>query len=78
MSRVLTISDDLYGKLETAAQRRRLSPIDQLVEQWQTADEKRKRRDAVFQRIVALQDQMRAKYGIMPDSAELIREDRER
>ena len=78
MSRVLTLSDDLYDKLETAAQRCGLAQIDQLLEQWQAADEERAKRDEVFQRILALNDQMRAKYGVMPDSVELIREDRGR
>jgi hypothetical protein len=78
MSRVLTLSDDLYDKLETAAQRCGLAQIDQLLEQWQAADEERAKRDEVLQRILALNDQMRAKYGVMPDSVELIREDRGR
>lgn len=78
MGRVLTLSDDLYGKLESAAQRCGLAQIDQLLEQWKAADEERAKRDEVLQRILALNDQMRAKYGVMPDSVELIREDRER
>lgn len=78
MSRVLTISDDLYGKLETAAQRRGLTHIDQLLEQWQAADAELARRAQVVQHIDALREELRAKYGEMPDSVELIREDRER
>ncbi len=37
---------------------------------------KRKRHDAI--KICAMQEQMRAKYGVMQGSVELIREDHER
>lgn len=74
----LTISSDLYHRLQTGAATRGVS-IEQLVAQ--AVDEWERelnRRAEVGREIDEIYEQMRAKYGLMPDSAELIREDRER
>lgn len=73
----LTISEDLYNRLAADA---RLSgrSIEQLLDEWEQRDEELKRREKVVREITELRKRMFAKYGMMPDSAELIREDRER
>jgi hypothetical protein len=77
MSQKLTISDALYMRLEAEAQLRGLS-IEQLLEEWERKESELSRRREAVREINALREQLFAKYGEMPDSAELIREDRER
>ncbi len=78
MSRTLTVTDDLYGRLETAARQRGLSGVEQLLVQWQaSAEELQCRRESV-QKIAELRNRLFAAYGEMPDSVKLIREDRAR
>jgi hypothetical protein len=43
MSQTLTISDDLFSRLEVAARRRGLNNVEQLLESWQGKDEDRAR-----------------------------------
>ncbi len=82
MSRTLTISDELYARLDAKARQQRLS-IEDLLLSWQgqgeddAAMELRRRRSAVA-RIEATRTELAARYGEMPDSVELIREDRTR
>jgi 5'-deoxynucleotidase YfbR-like HD superfamily hydrolase len=78
MSKILTISDDLYGRLETAARQRGLSKIEDLLEAWQESEAERSQRAQAVERIDALRTRLFAAYGEMPDSVELIREDRAR
>jgi hypothetical protein len=81
MNQMLAISEDLYSRLQAGAQLHGLSVeqlIERLFEEWERQDSELKRRDEAVGRIVALRERMRAKYGEMPDSTELIREDRER
>ena len=78
MSRTITVSDELYDRLEEAAHVRGLAEVEQLIEEWQSSeDELRSRRDIVRQ-IDGLRERLFATYGEMPDSAELVREDRDR
>jgi hypothetical protein len=76
MSRVLTISDDLYSRLEQAARQQGLSGVEELLETWQANEEERWRREKSVERIDALRAQLLATYGEMPDSVELIRQER--
>ncbi len=78
MSKILTISDDLYTRLETAARQRGLSRVEDLLEAWQASEEEMKQRAQVVERIDALRSQLFTTYGEMPDSTELIRQDRAR
>ncbi len=78
MSRILTISDKLYTRLELAAQERGLANIEQLLESWLPDEQKLERRRQTVQQIDALREHQFARYGEMPDSVKLIREDRER
>jgi hypothetical protein len=78
MSRTLTVSDELYARLEVAARQRGFHSVEQLLETWQaSANELNERKQAVRQ-IDALRARLVATYGQMPDSAALIREDRGR
>jgi predicted CopG family antitoxin len=82
MSRTITVSDDLYTRLEQAASKRGLANVEQLLEKVDeaptvSAEELRRRREA-GEWVEALHAQMVEKYGLMPDSADLVREDRER
>jgi hypothetical protein len=78
MSKTLHISDDLYERLEHVARQKGLSNIEQLLESWQLAEDRlHKRREAV-DKIDALRNRLFYTYGQMPDSADLIREDRGR
>ncbi len=78
MSRTITISDELYAKLEAEAQMRGLSSVEQLLEQLQAPETKSLRRKEVVREIDDLRNRLFAKYGQMPDSVELLREDRAR
>jgi hypothetical protein len=76
MSRVLTLSDDLYARLEMAARQRGLSGVEELLETWQANEEEQRQRARSVERIDELRAQLFARYGEMPDSAELIRQQR--
>ena len=78
MSRTLRISDDLYVQLEATVQTRGLSSIEQLLEEWQSQEAGLPRRQEAVRKIDALRERLFAMYGEMPDSVELIREDRAR
>ena len=75
--RTLTISQALYDRLAAAAQLHGFS-IEQLLEEWDHRDAEIRQRQEAGRRIDAIRQQMTAKYGIMPDSTELLREDRAR
>ena len=77
MSQILTISDSLYARLQTEAQLRGLS-IEQLLEEWEQRDSELKQRREVVTAIDNLRERISQQYNVMPDSVELIREDRER
>ena len=78
MSQTLTISDTLYHRLETAARQRGLTSIEQLLELWQTREVDLDQRRQAVQHIDSLRAKLMAAYGELPDSTDLIREDRER
>ncbi len=73
----LTISADLYDRLVAEARHRGIS-VEQLITEWERKDSEIRRRQEAGRRADEIFERMAAKYGIMPDSAELIREDRER
>jgi len=74
---MITISDEVYARLETEARRRGLDSIEQLLEQWPTPESESLRRQELVQQIDDLRNRLLAKYGEMPDSVELLREDRD-
>jgi hypothetical protein len=78
MSRTLTISDELYGQLEAEARQRGLPSVEQLLEQWQLAKTRVPCRNEVVREIDDLRNRLLARYGEMPDSVELLCQDRAR
>ena len=72
----LTISEDFYNRLRAEAQLQGVS-IEQLLEKWEQHNSELKHRQEAGLRIKAIREMMTAKCGLMPDSAELIREDRD-
>jgi hypothetical protein len=78
MGQTLTISDSLYAQLKDAARQRGLDSVEQLLQAWQAAEEERSARRLIIERIDKVRERMAAAYGEMPDSADLIVEDRQR
>lgn len=78
MSKTLRISDDLYERLEHVARQKGLNNIEQLLESWQLAEDRLDKRRETVDKIDALRRRLFHTYGQMPDSVELIREDRGR
>ncbi len=78
MSRTITISDELYARLEAEAQARGLSNIERLLEERGQSDSDLNERQRVVKRIDDLRERLFIKYGEMPDSVELLRADRNR
>jgi hypothetical protein len=78
MQRDLRISEALYEGLESAVRRHGLESIEQLLQMWQKQDVERLAREAVVRNIDALRSELQRKYGEMPDSTGLVREDRSR
>ena len=78
MSRTLEISDELYSRLEAEARRKGLESVERFLEtNFSTVDEEAKREEW-FRKVDELREHLYQKYGKMPDSVDLIREDRER
>ncbi len=80
MNKTITVPEDLYAQLEKSARNRSLDSVAELIKELlaqDQAEELRERREAV-QGILELHERMAAKYGIVDDSTELIRRDRER
>lgn len=77
MSRTLTISEELYARLEREAQSRGLS-IERLIEEWEQREAQLLLRKDTVREVDDLRERLFAKYGEMPDSTELIRKDRAR
>lgn len=78
MSRTLTIPDELFARLEKAAHLRGLQSVEQLLETWPAEDGDGGQRRQSVREIDAVRARMLAVYGEMPDSVDLLREDRER
>ncbi|MBW4538924.1 MAG: hypothetical protein KME43_07215 [Myxacorys chilensis ATA2-1-KO14] len=78
MSRSLTISDELYDRLETTAKAQGLDSIERLLEEWEQREADLTQRRETVRRISQIRDRVFEKCGEMPDSTELIRQDRQR
>jgi hypothetical protein len=78
MGHTITIPDDIYDRLDVEARAKGLS-IEQLLRSWPTGGiaSHGANRD-VLARVAALGDELSARYGEMPDSTDLVREDRAR
>ena len=83
MSRALIISDNLYQQLELSARQNGV-PVESFAENMledglsKAWEAELSRRREVVDRILTFQKKMGEKYGVMEDSVELIREDRDR
>jgi hypothetical protein len=78
MSQTLTISDELYQQLALIASQRGLASIEQLLEAWQASEAELRNRQQAVERIDAVREQIFQRYGELPDSVDLLREDRAR
>ena len=80
MSRTLTISDDLYTRLEAEARARGADSIEHLLEEKMLRNDEYDfmQRKNVVSKISASRARLFLKYGEMPDSVELLHEDRNR
>jgi len=78
MSKTLSISDDLYERLEFATRQKGLKNIEQLLESWQIVKDDLQIRQESVDKIDALRKRLFHKYGEMSDSVDFIREDRAR
>lgn len=78
MGKTLNISDDLYDRLDQAARQRGMKNVEQLLETWQASEGDLHKRQKVVERIDTLRARFFSTYGQMPDSVDLIREDRGR
>jgi hypothetical protein len=77
MTRILSIPDRLYGELEQSAQLRGLPQIEQLIEAWQQEERLWRERETTVDRIRSFRAELEQRYGMMEDSLDLIREDRD-
>jgi hypothetical protein len=78
MSRTLTISDELYARLESEARNRGVKTVEELLDLLQSLETDIALRKNVVRQIDLLRERLFARYGEMPDSVELVREDRAR
>ncbi len=78
MSRTITISDELYARLEAEARARGLNSVERLLEERERGNSDVTQRKRVVERIDDLRERLFMKYGEMPDSVELLRADRNR
>ncbi len=82
MYQTLTVSDAIYQQLDLAARNSGYNNIEEfiqkLIEVWQAQPEELRQRQEIVKRIDALRARLQTTYGEMPDSVELIRNDRER
>jgi len=76
MSVTLTISEETYQKLKNIAQSRGFEDVGKFLDEWEELELANRRE--VVDSIRAFRRRMKEKYGVMPDSTELLREDRMR
>jgi hypothetical protein len=78
MTRTLTISEELYARLESEARELGLDSVERLLEEWERKQADTLQRRDHIRRIDQLRERLLARYGQMPDSTGLVREDRGR
>lgn len=76
--RTLTISDSLYQQLETTAHHRGFDSIEQFLETLNPQVDEMEQRHQIVSQIDALRTKLYSVYGEMPDSIDLLHEDRAR
>lgn len=75
MSKVISVSDELYQQIEAEARRRGVG-MEQLLDQWRRNE--LVSRENVFLQAERVRERIYAAHGVMQDSTATIREDRER
>ncbi len=87
MSVILNISEKIYNSLEQQARKHEIESVEKFLEELTSRFENEEateweaeleRRREVGNEIRAFRKKMKDKYGVMPDSTPLIREDRMR
>lgn len=83
MSVTITVSEETFRKLEDAARSKGKASVEQSLDDLSLPSpdlsaEELVRRKEVVREIREFRNRMKDKYGVMPDSTPLIREDRER
>lgn len=78
MSQTIVVSDKIFQKLQSSAEKRGLTHVEQLLEEWLDREEELNYRRTIVQEITELRERLFVKYGEMANSLELIREDRSR
>ena len=76
MSVTLTISEETFKKLENVARSKGFDDVGKFLDEWEELE--RANRREVVDDIRKFRERMKEKYGVMPDSTELLREDRMR
>jgi len=76
MSVTLTVSEKTYLKLQNIARNKGFEDVENFLDQWEDSETFNRRE--VVEDIRQFRQQMKEKYGVMPDSTEIIREDRMR
>jgi hypothetical protein len=77
VSHTLILPDQVYSRLTEIAAERGLTSVEQLLTTF-TATESACQRSAAVRRVDELRTELAGRYGQMPDSVDLIREDRAR
>lgn len=78
MSRTLIISDELYARLETEARSCGHETVEHLLSVSHAVTNGEEDRGKIVEQIDRLRQRLHARFGKMPDSVNLIREDRAR
>jgi hypothetical protein len=78
MSQTVTVSDALYQRLTTEAERRGLNGVEDLLELWILGEQNNNQRRDTVRDIRAFRERMQTKYGETTDSVALLRADRMR
>jgi predicted CopG family antitoxin len=81
MSKTLTVSEETYKNLDALAKLRGFKSIEQFLEKDKLLFERRtelERRQKLGEEMKKLREKILRENGVMPNSVDLIREDRER
>jgi len=76
MSVTITISDEAFQKLQNIAQSKGFEDVEKFLDGWEELETANRRE--VVNGILEFHEKMKEKYGVMPDSTEILREDRMR
>ncbi|MCL5996735.1 MAG: hypothetical protein M1546_11865 [Chloroflexi bacterium] len=78
MNKMLTISEELYNQLESTSRHYGYDNVEQMLAALLLKQDELRQRQETASQIDILREQLLVKYGKMPDSTDLIREDRAR